>query len=79
MDGEFDERGLRCNQCNIVRSKSNKGEVYMSAHILGRAYDFDVDGMTAAEVRVWIASHKNELPYNIRLELDVIGYIVDTL
>jgi len=34
--------------------------------------------MTAAEVRVWLASHKNELPYNIRLENHIDWVHLDT-
>jgi len=77
-DGDYDERGLRCNQCSIVRAKSNKGEIYLSAHVLGKAFDFDVEGMTAAEVRVWLAAHKNEVPYNIRLENHIDWVHMDT-
>lgn len=66
--GEYDERGLRCIQCSIVKQKCISNEVYLSAHILGRAFDFDVEDMTAGEVRVWIAKNKDKLPYNIRLE-----------
>jgi len=76
--GEFDERGLRCIQCSLVKSKCNNGEVYMSPHIVGRAADFDVRGMTAGEVRVWLAIHKNQLPYNIRLENFVNWCHLDT-
>ena len=77
-EGTFDERGLRCNQCSLVRSKSNKGEVYVSPHISGRAFDFDVQGMTAGEVRVWLAINKNKLPYNIRLENHINWVHLDT-
>ena len=66
--GDFDERGLRCIQCSIVKRKCDLGQVYVSAHILGRAFDFDVMGMTAGEVRVWLAYNKDRLPYPIRLE-----------
>lgn len=77
--GGFDERGLRCIQCSIVKQKSLKNEVYLSAHILGRAFDFDVDDMTAGEVRLWIAVNKNKLPYNIRLENDINWCHLDTI
>ena len=45
-----------------------KGIVYVSPHILGKAFDFDVQGMTAGEVRLWLAYNKDKLPYHIRLE-----------
>jgi len=66
--GQFDERGLRCIQCSLVKKKCNDGIVYVSPHILGKAFDFDVEGMDAAEVRVWLAINKDKIPYPIRLE-----------
>ena len=65
---EFSQRGLRCNICSLVKEKTLANQLYMSAHILGMAMDFDVEGMSADEVRVWIAVNKDKLPYNIRLE-----------
>lgn len=76
--GEFDERGLRCIQCKIVHDKCLQGQIYVSPHILGKAYDFDVEGMDAAEVRVWIAINKEKLPYPIRLENNVNWVHLDT-
>jgi hypothetical protein len=69
--GEFDQRGLRCIQCKIVSDACHQGQVYVSGHILGKAFDFDVEGMTADEVRVWVALNKDKLPYPIRLEENV--------
>lgn len=76
--GKYDERGLRCNLCSIVKNQTEKDKVYMSAHCLGRAFDFTVDGISAGEVRVWIAANKNLLPYNIRLETGVSWVHMDT-
>jgi hypothetical protein len=76
--GDFDERGLRCIQCSLVKTKCIKGLVYVSPHILGRAYDFDVAGLTAGEVRVWLAYNKDKIPYPIRLEDDVNWVHMDT-
>ena len=45
--GDFSQRGLRCNLCSLVNSKK---ELYMSAHILGKAVDFNVDGMLGSIV-----------------------------
>jgi hypothetical protein len=63
--GNLDERGLRDNDAPMVRGK---GRPYLSAHTLGAAFDFDVEGMTANEVRQWLKDHADELPYKIRLE-----------
>ena len=68
--GEFDERGLRCNICPIVKNKTFLGELYLSAHVLGRAVDFNVQGMNPQEVSIWIAFNKDKLPYNMRIEKD---------
>lgn len=76
--GHFDQRGLRCIQCKIVYDKGVQGQVYLSAHIMGRAFDFDVEGMQSDEVRVWIAANKIKLPYNIRLEQEVNWIHLDT-
>jgi hypothetical protein len=38
-NGSFDERGLRCNLCELVKDKTT---VYLSAHSLGKAIDFNV-------------------------------------
>ena len=59
------QRGLRCNQCQIV--KSAKG-VYLSAHCLGKAGDFTVTGMTASAAREKIKANASLLPCKIRLE-----------
>jgi len=67
--GKYSQRGLRCLTCSIVKSQYNK--LYMSAHCLGKAVDFDVEGLLAEEVRLWIVANKNLWPYPIRLERDV--------
>ena len=37
--GQFSQRGLRCNMCQLVKSKSS---IYLSAHCLGKAIDFNL-------------------------------------
>lgn len=59
------QRGLRCNRCELVKGKSN---VYLSSHILGKAGDFTVTGMTAEQARQRIMANASLLPCNIRLE-----------
>jgi hypothetical protein len=78
--GEFDQRGLRCILCPLVKDKCLKGELYASAHIFGRAFDFNVENMDSAEVSIWIAYNKDKLPYNLRIERDTVGWThIDTL
>jgi hypothetical protein len=71
IHGSYSQRGLRCFRCDLVKAKIEAGEMYMSAHCLGKAADFNVQGLLAEEVRLWIASHANWWPYHIRLEKGV--------
>ena len=70
------ERGLRCNRCSIVRGKSGP---YLSAHVLGKAGDFTVVGMSAEEARKTIKANASKLPCNIRLEKGVSWVHMDVL
>ena len=62
------QRGLRCNRCQMVRSKSS---IYLSAHVLGKAGDFSITGMTAEAARQAIKANANLLPCPIRMERGV--------
>lgn len=64
--GMISQRGLRCNLCSEVKSKTY---AYLSSHIFGKGIDFVVKGMTANAVRDWITKHQDKLPYPIRLEV----------
>ena len=66
--GNFTQRGLRCNICELVKSKTDAGKLYLSAHMLGKAVDCNVEGMTAEEARRLIIGHSERLPWPIRLE-----------
>lgn len=68
--GSFSQRGLRHNMSSLVK---NKTRLYLSAHIFGKAVDFDVEGMTAVEVREWIAANADKFPCKIRLERNMKG------
>lgn len=63
--GDNHQRGLRDNLTPIVQSKKH---VYLSGHALAMAIDFDVDGMTAQEVREYLERKADFLPHPIRLE-----------
>lgn len=63
--GNTNQRGLRCNRCELVKDKSS---VYLSSHILGKAGDFTVQGLTAQEARSRIRQNAHLLPCNIRME-----------
>lgn len=70
----FTQRGLRCNICELVKSKNTP---YMSAHNLGKAIDFHVNGMSAEEVRQLIKNNIDKFEYPIRLEEDVNWIHID--
>lgn len=70
------QRGLRCNRCEMVKEK---GKVYLSSHILGKAGDFIVKGITAVEARSRIRNNAHLLPCNIRLEDGVTWLHFDVL
>lgn len=75
--GKFDERGLRCIQCSLVKKAILENRLYMSAHMLGQGADFDVMGMVAEEIRQWLIKNKNIIPYPIRLEEGVSWVHID--
>ncbi len=77
--GRFSQRGLRTNIQQIVRKKSLKDRLYISAHVLGKALDFDVQGMTAHQVREWIIQNHSIFPYKIRLEGNVTWVHLDII
>jgi len=66
--GKFTQRGLRTNLQGIFKGFFRRGILYLSAHVLGCGFDFDVVGMTANQVRKWIHRNKNLFPFKIRLE-----------
>ena len=72
----YTQRGLRCNVCELVKGKKNN---YLSAHILGKAGDFGVKGMTAEQARERIKMYAYLLPCSIRLEDGVSWLHIDTL
>jgi hypothetical protein len=68
--GQFSQRGLRTNISPMVQGKTG---LYLSAHLFGKGSDFDVAGMTAVEVRLWIVANAEKLPCKIRLERNMKG------
>ena len=71
--GKFSQRGLRSNLSQIFYRMFQRKKLYLSGHVLGRAVDFDIKGMTAPEVRQWLKGMHKELPYKIRLENKMNG------
>jgi len=62
-NGDLENRGFRLYKCDIGAT--------FSQHKFGNAIDFDVDGMTAEEVRQAIIEKQDLFPEITRLESDV--------
>lgn len=73
---QYTQRGLRCNLCAIVKGKAT---VYLSGHVLGKAVDFTVQGMSAEEARKKIIANADLFPCNVRLEAGVSWCHFDVL
>lgn len=75
--GGLAQRGLRCNLCTLVNSKST---VYISAHILGKAIDFNVKGLDVENCKELIRQNIDKFEYPIRLESNTDTWIhIDVL
>lgn len=70
------QRGLRCNMCELVQEKKKN---YLSSHMLGKAGDFSVKGLTAQQARERIIDNAHLLPCNVRLEDKVTWLHFDVL
>ena len=66
MKGTLSQRGLRCNRCSLVKDKKT---VYLSAHQLGKALDFNVEGYATEEVYQKIKDNVDKFEYPIRIEI----------
>jgi hypothetical protein len=71
VHGKFTQRGFRCVQCQLMTDVYKSGELFTDPHALGKAIDFDVQGMVASEVREYLLKNKNLWPYPFRLENSV--------
>ena len=72
-NGRFDERGLRDTSTPMVQNKASIDDPYLSAHVLGKAFDYDIAHQTPVEHREWLKSRENDLPHKIRLERNLRG------
>ena len=75
-DASHTQRGLRCNMCELVKTKLGP---YLTSHLFGKAGDFIVKGMTAEEARKQIIANADLLPCPIRVEKDVTWLHFDVL
>lgn len=66
--GELQQRGLRTNLDQLVKDKTNKNIMYVSQHVLGKAVDLNVKGLTTQEVYDEIIKNKDKFYLISRLE-----------
>lgn len=78
-NGRLQQRGLRTIAQQLVKNKVYQNKLYVSAHLFGKAVDFDVKGMTAKQVRNWIVANKDLFPFKIRLEDNVSWVHMDVI
>lgn len=50
LGGNLFQRGLRPNNCQLVKDKTLKGTLYLSSHCLGKGIDFEVVGVSSKQV-----------------------------
>lgn len=67
-NGQYQERGLRTNIGAITKKKTLQGRLYLSGHLLGKAFDFKIQGMKSDDVRTWIVDNQDIMPCKVRLE-----------
>lgn len=70
------QRGMRCKMCALVKEKDY---AYLSAHLLGKGFDFTVKGMTAEQARAKIKAMPFMFPCQIRMEKGVAWLHIDVM
>lgn len=66
--GKYGQRGFRDNTQSIFKNVTIKGKMYLSGHVIGKAFDITVTDMNSESVRDWIILHQDIFPCKIRLE-----------
>lgn len=77
--GSHQQRGLRTNISPLVKEKTDKGILYQTQHMYGRAVDLVSSKMSAEKMRELIKQNENKLPYKVRIELDTTWLHIDTM
>ena len=73
---KFTQRGYRTNDDPDCKKQKF---VSKSAHFEGKALDFDVQGMTAEQVRKWLYDNQEAAPVRFRVEKGVNWVLVDVM
>lgn len=66
--GILNERGLRTNVDPILYKKTKEQKMYISGHVLGKAFDITVKGLTSEEVVKEIIKNKDKFKFITRIE-----------
>lgn len=66
--GNLEQRGLRTNMDHLVKTKTEQDKLYVSQHILGKAVDFNVKGLSVEEVYSEIIKNKDKFYLISRIE-----------
>lgn len=64
----LEQRGLRANCDYLVKDKTDSGILYISQHVLGKAVDFNVIGLSVQTTYKAIIDNQDKFPYLKRLE-----------
>lgn len=74
------QRGIRCNLCELVKEKDRP---YLSGHVLGKAADFSIEGISGVRemnrMRQRIVLLKGVLPVSMRMEAGVSWLHIDVM
>lgn len=66
--GKYQQRGLRTNLQQLFRGFFKRRKLYLSGHVLGKAFDLTFKDVSANEVRRWIVNNAELFPCKVRLE-----------
>ena len=72
-NGTFSQRGLRCNMCQLIKSKKS---IYLTPHGQGKAIDFNVKNSTIEETKNLIRQNKQKFEYPVRLDANTTTWCV---
>lgn len=67
--GNFTQRGLRTNIQQIFRKAFSRNSLYLSGHVLGKAFDMHFEKTSSSDVRQWIIANEHLFPCKLRLEV----------
>lgn len=76
--GQHTQRGLRCNLCDLVKSATAAGRLYMTQHN-GNGFDLVSSKMSAEDMRRAIEANADAFPCPVRIEDGVSWLHIDVM